>query len=98
MSRDEWAESPPGEGAPPGTIPGATTTDSRQALTKTDRHRDPIARRSGFGVYRPRRREFIRRHWTVACLDRLCINCTCGRSIALEAEGEADRDDSDLTA
>ena len=46
-----------------------------------------------------RRRDFIARHWTIACLDRVCVNCGCGRSLEFELREEAaDPDGYDLTA
>ena len=33
-----------------------------------------------------RRRHLIARYWTIACLDRVCVNCGCGHSLVLEAE------------
>ena len=46
---------------------------------------------------RQRRRDFIERYWTVACEDRLCVNCGCGRSLESELGREADHsDDYDL--
>ncbi len=39
----------------------------------------------------------IRQFWTVACLDWVCVNCGCGRSIELEEEADDPDDSSTLT-
>ena len=80
----ERTEWPPGRGVPPDAHPGATTTtDDAAALTTS----------AG------RRRHVIARYWTIACLDRLCVNCGCGRSLEPDLGREAaDPDDYDPTA
>jgi hypothetical protein len=48
---------------------------------------------------RPWRRSYIARHWTITCLSRRCLNCTCGYSIEIDDnEGVDVRDDYDLTS
>ena len=44
------------------------------------------------------RRDLIARYWMIACLDRLCVNCGCGRSRELIGKGASDLDDYELTA
>lgn len=46
---------------------------------------------------RQRRRDFIQMFWTIACEDRLCINCGCGRSL-VPREEDHDPDDYRLTS
>lgn len=35
-----------------------------------------------------RRQWFIQHHWTIACEDRVCVNCGCGQSRELWGEEE----------
>jgi hypothetical protein len=69
---------PPGRWAPPGTTPGDTTTNN----TPT-----PSPNKAS------RRRDYIARYWTIACEDRVCVNCGCGRSLELLGKGVIIRDD-----
>ena len=66
----------PPSGAPPDDCPGATTSTNASALTTS----------------RGRRRQLIAKYWHVACLDRACVNCGCGRSRELREEAADDFD------
>jgi hypothetical protein len=46
----------------------------------------------------PWRRSYIARRWTITCLSRRCLNCTCGYTIETDDEEVDVRDDYRLTS